>query len=231
MITANFSILETIRTAWDYEEGVKHVFWAVVGMLAVVTLVSGGLGGWARDTVQPVWILALVMAVQLAGSVLRLLLSMGLMYLGLQRKEGAAVQVGMIKFVFQWKLFFRMFGYILLNLSIMAPVLAGTVVFSHHPVTDFLPGFFVWIFWFIVAVWLLIRIRFTPAVLMCENAGLLTAVKKSFAITRSHVFQLLGLYIINTFMIIGGVITAGIGLVWVLPYLFINYGVVYKRLV
>lgn len=56
------------------------------------------------------------------------------------------------------------------------------------------------------------------------------AIKMSFRVTKPYIVELLGLYIIMGFILFISALPLGIGLIWTVPFSYILYGEVYKRL-
>jgi uncharacterized membrane protein len=56
------------------------------------------------------------------------------------------------------------------------------------------------------------------------------AIKMSFIATNNNVIDLLILNIFNIGLVILSIIPLGLGLIWSIPYLFINRGVVYQKI-
>lgn len=233
-----FLVFETIKTAWRFTGGVKTTFWAVMGLLILIAVVNGVLNKIMHQAVEPFFIFsAFVMHTIL--SVIYTLLSWGLIWLGIQRSDGELIRFDMVKQVFRWKLFCRMVGLFLLDVVVFLPIAVMVAVWmatgsetlskSHIPPVPF------WLLlaglgWLVVAVWMMMRLFVTAAILIAEDAPFWKAVKKSFRVTHSHVLQLFGLHILNVLILFVGLATLGVGLIWIIPYVLINYGVVYRRL-
>ena len=73
-------------------------------------------------------------------------------------------------------------------------------------------------------------IYLSSVIVIAEKANPWAAIKLSFEATRSHFWALLGLIFINVVIIFAAIATV-IGLIWAIPYVFINYGIIYNKLI
>ena len=83
----------------------------------------------------------------------------------------------------------------------------------------------------ILTFYLAMRLYLAKGIVLDQQVGPWAAIKKSFRATKYNVWRLIGLTLLNAIILLVSVIPLGIGLIWSLPYLFINYGMVYRRLV
>jgi len=82
----------------------------------------------------------------------------------------------------------------------------------------------------IVGIYLMVRLRLGWGFILDKEVRPLEALKLSFNATRHNVLPLIILYVMNVAILIIGSIPFGIGLIWAIPYVLINYGVAYRKL-
>jgi hypothetical protein len=241
-IVSNFSALDTIKEAWNNVKGSKGTFWIILFSMLFLNAVSTMIEDYAS--------IASIMTVrffvgELAYVVFTItyyILFWGLLYLGIQRARDQSIHYKMVSNVFNVRLFFRMIGILLFQILILLPaiiLLFVPVLFKYtHFAVDF-PGatklvtalFYIFgLSLCLVAIYLLMRLYVAKAILIAEKTELVTAIKRSFQATKSQVWKLIGLSLLNSLILLLGIVTLGIGFIWLLPYYFINYGVVYKKL-
>lgn len=235
-----FSILETIKTAWHDINGTKRVFWTVSAMLAVVICLLVLLEIKIVLLLLSPGLTALIIIVaRVISAAISILFGLGLVYLGIQRTSHRVIEVGMIKDVFDLTLFKNVIGLYILQFIMLFPVAVLFYVSTHFIVyfpNVILNNFgefgrsIIVVVSLIVLLHLLMRLSLTKAIIIAEKTSPWTAVRRSFMATKSHVWKLLGLFFFNIILITISVAPFGIGLLWTIPFCFINYGVVYKKL-
>src|SRR3990167_1138090 len=82
---------------------------------------------------------------------------------------------------------------------------------------------------FLLSCYLVIRTFFVPAFILDKNATPLESIQLSFQATRSNVLELIALLFLLTLILFISILPFGIGLIWTIPLLSINYGIVYKK--
>jgi uncharacterized membrane protein len=87
------------------------------------------------------------------------------------------------------------------------------------------------IVWLVLFYAIVFRLILGKAFVIAKQMGPLEALKASFAATKGNVWNLIGVMVISMLILFVSAIPFGIGLIWSLPYIFINYGEVFKRLV
>ncbi len=235
----SFNVFEIIKTSWAKVSGSKSSFWVILAGIIILELISFGLETGITNTHLAV-LIALLTTINVVLNIIRLILTWGLAYLGIQRAFDSALRYNMVQYVFDVKLFFKLIGMYILEFIILLPatfLLVLPIAFQSNFNTN--PPSFAFTAWTFISItvaamiilYLLMRLYLTSTIIIAEKIGPWTAIKRSFKATKSHVWQLLGLNIINLLILALCALTAGIGLIWALPYLFICYGVVYKQLV
>lgn len=229
------SIMSTISIAWHKVGGAKATFWAIIFFVFLAQFVSSGFHKLAFIESGVVAVLFTVLAI--IAAIIRSLIIWSLIYIGGIRALDKPIRYTMMGYLFDLNLIFRIIGlYILIALIILpsAILMSLPALISHLELNTNQ--------WFVVIVgilsfigslttiYLCTRLYIAKVVLVVDKISPWDAVKVSFASTKSHVWGLIGLSIINIFILAISAIPFGIGLIWSIPYFFINYGVVYKKL-
>lgn len=231
-MNTSFSVLESIKTAWVNVKGAKGTFWLVLLTLFAVFWIYSLFFNLLFFQIQITPPLRLLFILgDFAMLLLYLCILLGLVYLGICRANEVPITYRMIYFTFRPRLLIKavaLWGVQLLLVlpgvglalySRLAPLNPRAMILAYSGLVLLMAG-----------LYFLVRFKLTIAILINEDLGLREALMKSFQLTRFNVLKLIGLYIFNYIIILLSIAVAGIGLFWSLPYLFINYGVVYKRL-
>lgn len=237
-----FSLMDTIKSAWHGVYGSKRIYWIITAIILVevcaITLIKYklpllGLAPWLSCF--------LLFTVTSLYFILTLLLGLGMIYLGLMRSERLHIEFGMIARVFRLKMLWRMICLDILMAAICLPltivIYLATHIFIYLPNLQFVVAFE--IFRFIVfsialmgLIFLMVRLYFTKALLVAQpDMKPLAVIETSFQYTRTHFWKLLGLLLTNILVIFVSAIPFGIGLLWSIPFCFINYAIAYKKII
>jgi uncharacterized membrane protein len=82
----------------------------------------------------------------------------------------------------------------------------------------------------LATIYLSLRLLMGMGLVLDRGATPWHAVKMSFRATRSNVWPLIGIILAELGILIVSAIPLGIGLIWTLPFVWVVYGTVYKRL-
>jgi MFS family permease len=234
-----FQVIPTCEEAWQKVKGAKASIFLVVLTILGVGFITGLLGGLINVFLSPkagdIWMNVCNPIITL----LSLILSWGILYIGIQRAAGMPVFYRMIKTVFSFELILKMIGvYVLMVLILVVPFL---ILFAASFLLQFVgtPDSAAWKIGFgllsaiygITALYLMIRMILTKAIVIAERKGPIQALKISFAATKDLCWKLLGFLIFQFLVVIVSIIPLGIGLIWSIPYCTIAYGLVYRKLV
>lgn len=230
---SGFSAIESIKLAWEKVKGTKKTFWLILLIIFILQLINSAINGFISTKPSFVFIYSLIgLVVSITGTIF----TWGLIYLGIQRAKGESIKASMVKYVFDFWIFLKMIGATILQFFIALPAFilffvafliqakmgTGGGVSVLSIILDLIA--------FIYFVFIFVRLFLVPCLIIAEKQNPWKAIKTSFKATKSHFWQLLGLFIINWFICIISILLLCIGLIWSLPYLFINFGVVYKKL-
>jgi hypothetical protein len=226
-------VRETLNTAWEKVKGAKGAFWAVLSVVFAVEFVLGVFTGvWqSPGAVMPLWLNVLSLAVWIFA----VIVGWGLVYMGIQRAAGQPIQYRMVGYAFNWNLFFRMVGVYILQVLILIGI-SSLLVLSYYLASgtsdvSAVASIIVYAIWVVAFFHVLFRMYFSKGLIIAKQMGPLTAIKASFAITKGNVWRLIGVTSCAILVLMVSAIPFGIGLIWSLPFMFINYGEVFKRLV
>lgn len=227
-------VMDTVKTAWQKVSGAKKTFWVVLSIIFVVQFCLGILEGIFKtaDGKLPFFMAIVAIIVGIA----MILVSWGLIYLGVQRAEGLPIQYRMVAYAFNMKLFFRMVGFYILEVLLFGfySLLLGLTVVIPHVINNAVGDVLtigVYVGWVLGFLYILFRLYLSKALIIAKNMYPLEAIKMSFQATKGCVLPLLGISAVNFLIVFVCAILFGLGLIWGLPYIFINYGEVFKRLV
>jgi hypothetical protein len=233
------NISEVIKQSWTKVSGSKKSFWVILSCVFLLQLASITIGKGMKYLLEVMSLVALLATINLVLKIFRLILTWGLAYLGIKRAQDSNINYNMVGYVFDAKLILNLCGMYILEFLILLPAtllliwpliveenfnLNGNAIFNMSVVTSLIAGA-------ISMLYLLMRLYLTSTIIIAEKIGPIMAIKRSFKVTKAHVWQLLGLNIFNLLILFLSLIALGIGLIWTLPYVFICYGVVYKKLV
>lgn len=236
----DFSILETIKIAWHDIRYTKRIFWTVTALLVVVVcsvmLLEQQIDAHA---LSPALTRAIIIFARIVSGITSIVLGLGLVYLGIQRAFQSSIQLAMINYVLNFSLLKNVIGLYILQFIILLPVVALFYVSAHftalfpsvalNSVGNLCRSISV-IVSLIATLYLSMRLYLTKAIIVAEKTTPWIAIQQSLLATKSHTGKLFGLCIINIVVLIISAIPLGIGLLWSIPFCFINYGVVYKQL-
>lgn len=86
------------------------------------------------------------------------------------------------------------------------------------------------IFLIIPGIYLMLRLQFSTAFIVEENAGITESLKRSWKITRGEVMPLFLLALAMTGFAILGLIVFGVGIFVAVPFMYMMYGCVFRKL-
>jgi hypothetical protein len=239
----NLPVGDSVKTAWAKVKGSKCTFWAILGYITLIRLVMFG-GEIILRHIEP-GILSIIISVSyLVLLILATMLSWGLIYLGIVRAADQPINYKMAKVGLKIGLLFRMIGLYILEFLVFIPVIAlvliPSVIFSMiggsdagtaTTVVTIIVTAAAYIAGALLGLYLAVRLYVAKLILIAQAVNPWVAIKLSFKATKSNVLNLIGLIIINILIMVLSVCTLGILFIWTLPYLFINNGVIYNRLV
>lgn len=230
-------VLETVSLAWEKTRGAKGCFWGAYGWIGLITFVLGVVEGIMDIT--SIGVLAgfagfLKAILPLISSVLLF----GILRMGVRRALDQAISARMVFYpITHFMLLLKLIGFwLLFGLVILVPI-AVTVFalsFATYSQFAFTPAVLLAIATAMVtggiALFLMVRIRMGWGFILDKEVSAWQAMKLSYQVTRHNFWRLAGLYLLNCAIVAISAIPLGIGLIWTIPYVQVNYGVVYRQL-
>jgi hypothetical protein len=233
MISYSLPILETVQLAWRSVKGAKASFWGAYTWLSAASILFIVISSAGTILSFP----ALSSFCNFVMPVVNFLLSFGILYMGICRAFNRPISASMISYAFSDAiLILKIFGLCLLNIVIIAPLIAIPVL-TFAAATAFLAqSGFIYVLYLVagvmlfLALYLLIRIELSWAFLLDKQVNPWQAIVLSMQTTRGNFLRLMGLHIVTVLITLICAIPLGIGLIWAIPFSKICYGLVYKRL-
>lgn len=226
--TYQLPIEETLRSSWDKVSGAKSAFWTAFIIALVIMLAVSGLVyalSNAAPKIQPVFNLIL----QVVGY----LIEMGIIYMGIKRAQDLPIAFGLIFHAFEGKLALKLILlYILQVIVFLIPILliiASVFLFAISGAMAILGSIF-FIAGFLGMIYLAVRLGLSMAFVLDTDAGPWNAIKLSYRATHRNFWNLFFITLLQSLIIFISAIPFGLGLIWTIPFAFINYGMVYKKL-
>lgn len=231
-------IFETVKLSWEKIKGSKATLWGAYGWVLIFGLVSGFILGFLKALNQPgLQQLADILAPLI--SFIAFILGMGILRIGLLRAQDQAIRATQVFYPIQHgSLILKLVGGWLLYLLIILPFIFITAFalalgFSEaepaaligKALAGFIAGFSL-----ILTIYLMVRLRLGWGFILDKELGPWQALKASFRVTRHNFWPLFGLSCVNFFIVAVSVLPLGLGLIWTLPYILINYGQIYRLL-
>lgn len=243
-------VFQTIQAAWHQVKGTKATLWAAIA-LSLLTAMGFGVaerflqtllqGASKAAVVVPpsttITVTAVTMIMRLIANIVVTLLDMGLIYIAIQKVFGLPFNFKMLFRAFAKDRILWAFGVIiLLQLMVVLPttilIAAGSYVSQHYGtnLAQLLASllFFVAI---IFGLYYSVRLSMAIGVVMNEGFNAWQAIKISYKATQGNFWRLVGLQVTVLLIVLLSIIPLGIGLIWIIPFAFLCYGVVYKKLV
>lgn len=221
-------VWDTITTAWEKVHGAKKTFSASILLLILIMFGVGIVEGILK--VVP----GLSAIIRILGNTIAYLINVSLIYIGIKRAQDFPINYKMMFHAFHKDVFLRIAGlYILQALILAIPVAlaaAGHGLLAAGSITFTLLGILLLLTSFIASIVLFIRIGLSVGFVMDQQFNPWHAIKSSFAATRGNFWNLAGLFLLQSLIVMASAIPLGIGLIWTIPLCLITYGVMYQRL-
>lgn len=225
--TYNLPVIESIKVAWAKVSGAKGTIWAIFGIFFVAQMILVMLASLA---LKPLFTIILY--------IFQIMSAISLMYVGIRRAQDAPIRYTMVKEVLNVRTFFYFLGFYILELLVFIPpfliAFLGGIALAYGQNTGSaglnLLAAALYLIAAIVFLILSVRLWLGFALIIDKNLNPWEALKGTFKSTKGNVWNLIGLTILMMLIMFACAITLGIGFIWGLPWLFILYGEVYKRL-
>jgi hypothetical protein len=225
--TYDLPVMESVKSAWFKLKGAKGTLWSVLILWLAAVLILEFL----RENNAPDGFITLLTALAVIAQAL---LTWSLIYMGIQRACDLPIRFGMITRGFNVTTILYMIGFYILRALIVLPATiflgVGSFLIHSTSVIAFMVGALLIVLGIATVFYLIVRMTLGQAIILDKHRNSWEALKLSFQITQGNFWNLTGISIINILIVLASIMTLGIGLIWSLPYLFIVYGEIYKRL-
>ncbi len=207
----DFTIAELIKEAWQKNKGAKASLWGgIIVMYLIAFTVS--FGGMAASQAfykgsDPTLLVGVNSALQIVSSWLSMLMTGGLMLIGVRRALEQRVS---------WKMVFA--GFSKAASMTMAIILQSVLVVIGF-ILLVLPG-----------IYLSVGYALTLPLILDKGMGPWEALEASRKAIHKKWWSVFGLYLVMLLIFILAAIPLGLGLIWVVPMYFVLIGVLYARL-
>ena len=238
--TYRLPVLDTVKQAWLRVHGSKLVFFLAFVLLVFLGLMGAVFQGLFKET-QGIDMLIMLLLVIIVLKILYFMLIMSAIYMGVERAKDRPIRFGMMRYGFNFLRFINLIGcYILMMLPLFIAFVFLFIpsVFWGGSVNNstivILAASILYILSIVISVFFIFwifRVILAPIMVVVENINPWQAVKRSYALTKSNIFRLIGLGILKVLLILLGVVSLGIGFIWIWPLLEIINGVMYLRFV
>lgn len=221
-------VYETIGKAWKKVYGAKGSLWAALLINILISFCFGFISGLLQDSAS-----FISNIINFVGQVISFLLQLGILYIGIRRAFDLPISY---KMMFQachldiaWRVIcVYLLQLVILIIPIIIMIVSGIMYMQASGVAMF--GIIGVLIGVIVFIFLAMRMSMSMAFVLDKETNPWPAIQQSFKVTRSNVWRLIGISILQMCILIVSVIPLGIGLIWTLPFVFILYGMIYKNL-
>lgn len=232
MANTNYSlpVFETLQISWSKVHGSKSTIWGAL-LLMMVILMGLGICNFiimaVAKPIQPV--------VNVFMQILGLLFGMGLLYMGIKRAQDLPISYNQIFRAFDNWLWVSIIAiYILQVLIMIIPamcIMAGIFLYALiHTPTALIMTIILGIIGVFATIYLAVRMMLSMAFVMDKETGPWESIKLSFRATQSNFWKLIGIFLLQMLIIFISALPLFIGLIWTIPFKYINYGMIYKNL-
>ncbi len=206
----DFTVGDLIREAWQKTSGAKGAVWG--GMIVMYGLIFGiSFGGIAAfqgfyKGSDPAMLMGGSAAVQLVTSWLSMLMTGGIMLIGVRRALGQRVS---------WKMVFAGFSK---ALSITIAIVLQSILVMIGFLLLVLPG-----------IYLSVGYALSLPLILDKGMGPWQALEASRKAIHKKWWTVFGMYLVMMLIYLVSAIPFGIGLIWTIPMFFVAIGVLYVR--
>jgi len=232
MANTNYSlpVFETLQISWSKVHGSKSTIWGAL-LLMMVIMMGLGICNFiimaVAKPIQPV--------VNVFMQIIGLLFGMGLLYIGIKRAQDLPISYNQIFRAFDNWLWVSIIAVYILEVLIMIIPIMCTIacMFLYaliHTPTALVMTIILSIAGIFMTIYLAVRMMLSMAFVIDKETGPWESIKLSFRATQSNFWKLIGIFLLLMLIVFISAIPLGIGLIWTIPFKYINYGMIYKNL-
>lgn len=231
-----------LREAWQKTNGMKKNFWMAFGIVAVA--VAAVVFVEALMTMPLLLFWPQIRLDKIAGNVFRIVndfiffpLVTGLFLLSIRHVTGQAIRSSLVLRGWKisklfWNLILALFIFFVLVLPIGILFAIGAGIFSNPALSLKILGVIICVMGGLLLLYLLIVYTLAPLLIIERELGAWQAVSISIRTVNKHWFSVFAVRVVMMLLaVVLGVITLGIGLIWLIPMSFNMYGVLYREMV
>lgn len=221
----------TAIASWTKVEGTKQLFWPGIILLWVITFIDFKIQHFVNAGQLSINFATAGVAIIF---IVNLLISAGLIHMGILRAKGETLQWHSLFYAFNLNVILHLIGLIIVQgLLVMLPSVmiffSMELMTKHNFYLSLLGGGAIVIatlFYFIIIV----RTLFSVAFVLDKSENPFKAIMHSIQCSYGNFWRVIGFVYMSIVFIAAGVLTCLIGFVWILPFLYIWYGSVYLEL-
>lgn len=222
-------VWETITAAWDKVKGAKATLWGAFLLVLVIMFCFGLVEGLFKAMLP-----GSEKIINIVAQIINFLLQMGVLYIGIQRARDLPIDYSMVFYAFKGEVALNVILlYLLQTLIFFLPALLCIIGFvfydSSNTLFMILSGLS-FLIGAIAIIYLAVRLTLSMAFVLDHKNSAWQAVQSSFSVSRHNFWRIVAVFIIETLIVLLSIIPLGIGLIWTLPFMFIVYGMIYRRL-
>lgn len=222
-------ISETLYQGWDKTDGSKLVIWQALGIICAIAIGLGSVNAAFFQQTPSMFVL-INSIVQVVVNIL----IFGVANIGIKHALGQPINYRDMFEPFKFDVLNKLISLYCLQLIIYLVIGLIAVIGYAIEKSGVSSGWVLALpFYLISAILGLIiglRMALALAFVLDKRLSGLAAIKASFAATENNMLCLLVLFILQSMIVFVSMVPFGIGLIWTLPFVFVTYGVIYKKL-
>lgn len=229
----DFHVWAIFKEGWQRAKGVKGIILAAFLIYCLAQIFAVGVKNWL-DTISLPLLQAFVGFMLMVF--LQLPLKVGLVMMSVDRAVGFPIKIRMVFRYFGWDNGMKLLRLILWLVAIFIPfifvmIVAGMMV-GHGLLTTFpIQKIVLFVLIMLALLYLMVSYAMVIPLMFEKNLSAGTALTISRKAVTQHWFKVFAFILCMLLIIIvGGVVTVGIGLIWIIPWVYIAYGVLYKTM-
>jgi len=232
MTNTNYSlpVFETLQTSWSKVHGSKSTIWGALLLLLVIMIGLGICNYIITAFAKPIQPL-----INFFVQVIGILFGMGMLYMGIKRAQDLPISYNQLFRAFDDWLWVSIIAVYILQVLIMTiPIMCfmlGLFLYAlMHTVTALVLTIILCIASLFLTIYLAVRMMLSMAFVVDKKTNPWESIKLSFRATQSNFWRLVGIFLLQILIVFISAIPLGIGLIWTIPFKYINFGMIYKNL-
>ncbi len=147
------------------------------------------------------------------------ILFMACTYFGIRRAQGQSISINDIRNVLQFRIIFNQFAYIIFWILVCFIFILISLM---EPYSALLGGGVIAFFG--------VRLTLTTSFIIDKNMNFIDAIESSFNSTNGNFWKLTASWFLTVCLFLSGIVTLGIGIIWLIPLIYIFMGEIYLQL-